>query len=156
LHISWADARVVPVGVAIVLALDAFMYGAVGTRCGCAVLQERHAAHIVVSAVVSPTMLALLYGSSFVVQQEVIRVREAGRVVVLSTRKIVLQFGSEASIASFVGLFEETDGDGLSFGGGYSVCLVLLLRGGIGLCPHPFSDGVEIWPFGSNSGAIVL
>jgi hypothetical protein len=132
----------VPVGVAIVLALDAFMYGAVGTRCGCAVLQERHAAHIVVSAVVSPTMLALLYGSSFVVQQEVIRVREAGRVVVLSTRKIVLQFGSEASIASF--------------GGGYSVCLVLLLRGGIGLCPHPFSDGVEIWPFGSNSGAIVL
>jgi hypothetical protein len=155
LHISWADARVVPVGVAIV-ALDAFMYGAIGTRCGCTVLQERHAAHVVVSAVVSPTMLALLYGSSFVVQQEVIRVCEVGRVVVVSALKIVLQFGPEASIAPFVGPFEETDGDGLLLGGGYFVCLVILLRGGIGLCPHPFSDGVEIWPFGSNSGAIVL
>jgi hypothetical protein len=108
LHISWADTRVVPVGVAIV-ALDAFMYGAAGARCGCAVLQERHATHVVVSAVVSPTRLALLYGSSFVVQQEVVRVREVRRVVVLSGRKIVLQFGPEASIASFVGPFEETD-----------------------------------------------
>jgi hypothetical protein len=37
LHISRVDTRVVSVGVAIV-ALDAFMYGAVGARCGCAVL----------------------------------------------------------------------------------------------------------------------
>jgi hypothetical protein len=103
LHISRADTRVVPVGVAIV-ALDAFMYVAVGARCGCAVLQERHAAHVLVSAVVSPR-LALLYGSRFVVQQKVVRVREAGRVVVLSTCKIVLQFGPEASVASFAGPF---------------------------------------------------
>jgi hypothetical protein len=38
LHISWADTRVVPIGVAII-ALDAFMYGAVGARCGFVVLQ---------------------------------------------------------------------------------------------------------------------
>jgi hypothetical protein len=97
-----------------------------------------------------------LYRSRFVVQQKVVRAREVGRVVVLSTRKIVLQFGSEASVASFVGPFQETNGDGLLFGGRYFVCLVLLLRDGVGLCPHSFSDGVEIWIFRSNGGAIVL
>jgi hypothetical protein len=155
LHITWADTRVVPVGVAIV-ALDAFIYGAAEARCGCALLQKRHVTHVVVvSAVVLPR-LALLYWSRFVVQQKAVRVREVGRVVVLSARKIFLQSSPESSIASFVGLFEETNSDGLFFGGGYFLCIVLLLRDGVGLCPHSFSDRVEIWTFRSNSGAIVL